>query len=232
MALFGGSAVVRADDGFRLLQIDGRDVKWGEPTLGKGATITYAVIGGPNTIRGNVNCVHVAGIGPILQHSQVTRRDFDRELSGALAMWQTVAKVRFRPVKQAAAANIVFASEVEPDGIAFADVAFDVSKQGTVNRLKKGIVCLNPSVRWSSERSDSGEAAGAGTYRLRYTLAHEIGHVLGLDHPGPQGELMSFEYGSKLDGLKQGDIAGIGVLYGRRSQIPVLALNNKADSVR
>lgn len=232
-AICACSTLARAGDGFRLLQIDGRAVKWGEPLLGKGATITYAVISGPNAIRGSVNCIRVAGIEPLLLRSQVTRRDFDRELAGALAMWQSVANVRFHPVRRAETANIVFASEAEPDGIAFADVAFDAAQEGTVSRLKKGIVCLNPSVRWSSERSESDHAGGAnGTYRLRYTLAHEIGHVLGLDHPGPEGELMSFEYGSKFDGLKQGDIAGIGVLYGRRSQIPVLALNNKAVPVR
>jgi hypothetical protein len=43
---------------------------------------------------------------------------------------------------------------------------------------------------------------------------------------------MSFEYGQKLDGLGKGDIAGITTLYGRRSAIPVLALNGKSTADR
>lgn len=229
--LCAGSVIARADDGFRLLQIDGHDLKWGEPVLGKGATITYAVVNGSSAIRGNVNCLHVGAIEPLLTRSKVTRQAFDRELKGALAMWQSVANVQFRSTKQPRAADIVFASEIASQGIAYADVAFDAKEPGTVSRLKKGIVCLNPNVRWTAGHSDSHSGVSE-EYRLRYTLAHEIGHVLGLDHPGPEGELMSFEYGSKFDGLKQGDIAGIGMLYGRRSHPPVLALNIKTASVR
>ena len=232
-AMCAGSSIACADDGFRLLQIDGHELKWGEPVLGKGATITYAVIAGSSAIRGNINCLHVGGIEPLLTRSQITPQAFDRELKGALAMWQSAANVEFRPTKRPAAANIVFASEIAPEGIAYADVAFDLAKKGIVSRLKKGIVCLNPNIRWTAVQSDSNDAARATEeYRLRYTLAHELGHVLGLDHPGPEGELMSFEYGSKFNGLKQGDIAGIGTLYGRRSQVPVLALNSKTASVR
>ena len=233
VALCAGLATARADDGFRLLQIGGHDVKWGEPVLGKGATITYAVITGPSAIRGNINCLHVGGIEPLLSHSHVTRQSFERELTSAFAMWQSVANVRFHAVRRASAANIVIGSELEPDGIAYADVAFDPPKRGNVSRLRKGIVCLNPSIRWLGQRFDPSEVGSVGgEYRLQYTLAHEIGHVLGLDHPGPQGELMSFEYANKLDGLKQGDVAGIGVLYGKRSTVPVLALNSKSASVR
>lgn len=233
-AVCAGSAAARADDGFRLLQIDGHDLKWGEPVLGKGATITYAMVTGSTTIKGKINCLRVGGIETLLSRSQVTRRVFTRELTQALAMWQSVANIRFRPTKRAEAANIVFASEGVPEGIAYADVAFNASKPGAaVNRLRKGIVCLNPNVRWTAGQPASiADAIVPHEYRLRYTLAHEIGHVLGLDHPGPEGELMSFEYGSQFDGLKQGDIAGIGTLYGRRSRIPVLALNSEADSVR
>ena len=66
VALCVGSAPAYSDDGFRLLQIDGRDLKWGEPVLGKGATITYAVITGPSAIRGNVNCLRVGGIESLI----------------------------------------------------------------------------------------------------------------------------------------------------------------------
>lgn len=225
----GAGSVAYADEGYRLLQIDGRDVKWGAPVLGKGASVTYAIAERPAAIKGNVNCLHVASVKRLFLHSHLTRQIFERELSGAFAMWQSVANVQFHAVTNPSVANIVIASEGVPDGIAYADVSLDASKSGDVSRLTKGIVCLNPSVQWTAKRTDSGEGE---QYRLQYTLAHEIGHVLGLDHPSPQGELMSFEYGHKFEGLKQGDIAGIGLLYGRRSPVPALALNGKTAAVR
>lgn len=230
------SAIATADSGFRLLRIDGHGVKWGEPTLGKGATITYAVVAGSSAISGTVNCLRIAGIGWLLERSHVTRKLFDRELAGALAMWQASADLRFVPVRSTRDADIVFSAEADAAGIAFADVAFEQSATRTVSRLKRGIVCLNPDIAWTAthEPGDGsiGGAGDHGVYRLRYTLAHEIGHVLGLDHPGPEGELMSFEYGQSRDGLAQGDIAGITLLYGRRSGVPVLALNGKSAAAR
>ncbi|HLJ52684.1 MAG TPA: matrixin family metalloprotease [Rhizomicrobium sp.] len=233
-ALSACALAARADDAFRLLQIDGHVVKWGAPVLGQGATVTYAVIDGPSEIAGNVNCLRIKGIATLLAGSRVTRLSFERELSAALAMWQAAANIRFAPARRALTANIVFAAEAMPDGIAYADVAL-ATGQRDVKSLKRGIVCLNPQIHWRAARkSQTGAAdASAAAVDLRYTLAHEIGHVLGLDHPGPEGELMSFEYGShNIDSLRPGDIAGIATLYGRRGDVPVLALNNRLPSVR
>jgi hypothetical protein len=229
-AAFSACALAaHADDAFRLLQIDGHNVKWGAPVLGQGATVSYAVINGTSKITGTVNCLHVTGIEGLLTRSHVTRRSFDRELSLALAMWQSAANIRFVPAKRASAANVVFTAEAMPDGIAYADVALGVGERG-VSSLRRAIVCLNPQIRWrATTKSTNAPDEGVD---LRYTLAHEIGHVLGLDHPGPEGELMSFEYGSHVDALGPGDVAGIATLYGRRSEVPVLALNSRPSSDR
>ncbi|HVE04861.1 MAG TPA: matrixin family metalloprotease [Rhizomicrobium sp.] len=220
----------RADDAFRLLQIDGRSVKWGAPVLGQGATISYAVINGPSNITGNVNCLRITGIKPLLAHSQMTRRVFDHEVAAALALWQSAANLRFVAAKRVAKADIVFSAEAQPDGIGYADVTLAGSGERNVSRLKRGIVCLNPEIQWKSNASGAHDSDSG--VQLRYALAHEIGHVLGLDHPGPEGELMSFEYGSRFDGLKPGDIAGIAALYGRRNPVPVLALASRSPTVR
>jgi len=232
-ALLACIAAARADDAFRLLQIDGHIVKWGTPVLGQGATISYAVINGPSKIKGSVNCLHVTGIEALLARSQLTRRSFDHELAAALTMWQSAANIRFVVAKRAAKADIVFAAEAQPDGIGYADVALAATGERNVTRLRRGIVCLNPALRWSAAPgSDAGAQESDPGLHLRYALAHEIGHVLGLDHPGPKGELMSFEYGSGFSGLKPGDMAGIAMLYGRRSPVPVLALASRSPAVR
>src|SRR6476646_331126 len=101
----------RADDAFRLLQIDGHSVKWGAPVLGQGAIISYTVIKGPSKITGNVNCRSITGIETLLAHSQMTRSAFDHELAAALAMWQSAANIRFVPARHAAKADIVFSAE-------------------------------------------------------------------------------------------------------------------------
>jgi hypothetical protein len=235
-ALFAFVASANADDTFRLLQIDGHNVKWGTPVLGKAATVTYAVVSGDTKIVGNVNCLHVTGIEGLLARSHVARRLFDHELASALSLWQSAANIRFIRAKRVSAADIVFSAEVVPDGIAYADVTLAGAGEGGVSRLKRGIVCLNPDIRWNATRGEKTEFGAEGEsiegLRLGYALAHEIGHVLGLDHPGPEGELMSFEYGSHFEGLKPGDIAGIATLYGRRSSVPVLALNSRSAPVR
>jgi len=229
-----GSTIANADSDFRLLRIDGHTLKWGEPVLGRGATISYAVLDGRSALSGSINCLHVTGIAALLKRSHVTRKLFERELAGALALWQSSADLRFVRAKSVSDADIVFSAAADGGGIAFADVTFDRSDASAVSRLKRGIVCLNPDVAWSAARElgDDSATRRSATFRLGYTMAHEIGHVLGLDHPGPEGELMSFEYGQKRDGLGQGDIAGITTLYGRRSAVPELALNSKSGPVR
>ena len=228
------STIANADSDFRLLRIDGHTVKWGEPVLGRGATISYAVLDGRSALSGSVNCLRATGIAALLKRSHVTRKRFERELADALALWQSSADLRFVRAKSVRDADIVFGADADAGGIAFADVTFDRSEVSAISRLKRGIVCLNPDVAWSASH-DLGDDSAPGrsaTYRLGYTLAHEIGHVLGLDHPGPEGELMSFEYGQKRNGLGQGDIAGITTLYGRQSAVPELALNSKSGPVR
>jgi predicted Zn-dependent protease len=211
-------------------------VKWGAPILGQGATVSYAVARGDSKIAGNINCLQVTGIEGLLARSHVARQQFDRELAEALSMWQAAANIRFVRAKRMSTADILISAQAVPEGIAYADVTLDGVVERGVSRVKRGLVCLNPDIRWSTARSQTSESGAEAEsregVRLRYALAHEIGHVLGLDHPGPEGELMSFEYGSHFEGLKPGDIAGITTLYGRRSSVPGLALNSRSTPVR
>ena len=73
--------------------------------------------------------------------------------------------------------------------------------------LARATVCLNPTLAWSTD-------GRSGALDLGTVLAHEIGHVIGLDHPGPIGALMGYRDQGDVDRLMAGDIAGSVALYG------------------
>jgi len=217
----------QAGDGYRLLRVDGHDVKWGDPLPDKGATITYTVASGQTAATGIENCRVTTGVDGLLVRSHITLKQFDDALAAALGMWEKAANVRFVRVPGGKTVDVVVAAEAVPDGIAYSDVTPVMSETGSFDQIKKGVVCLNPSLQWTAD--NAGPTGGKRTYKLRYVLAHEFGHVLGLDHPSPTGELMSFEYNDALDTLQPGDIAGLVALYGKPQPAePTIALNRAA----
>jgi len=222
------NVAARGDDGYRLLQIDGRNVKWGVAGPGTGASITYAVATVLDGDAGITNCRAVTGIGALLEHSGLTAGAFGEALNSALAMWEKAGNLHFVPTPSAAEAELLIGSETAADGIAYADVTPVSSDTQGFSRIAKGVVCLNPQRRWVAGSSSAVSVTDRKSYDLAYVLAHEIGHVLGLDHPGPKGELMSFEYSGGIHALQAGDVAGIVALYGPsldRGPAPVVARN-------
>lgn len=192
------------DDGYRLLELDGHLVKWGTPEMGKGAIVTWRIAFAHAPAAGRENCRRTAGLDELLARSHLTREDVLRAANAAFAMWSKAANIRFVPAGTNQPADITLAAEGEPDGVAYSDVTS--SEGGQVASLSRSLVCLNPEAHWTT--------APTGTYRLTYVLAHEIGHAIGLDHPGPNGTLMSFEYDPARQELTPGDIAGAAFLYG------------------
>jgi hypothetical protein len=83
-----------------------------------------------------------------------------------------------------------------------------------VKPISRALICLNPLKRWKI-----GFDGDLGVYDLRYTLAHEIGHTIGLDHPDGGTQIMGYRYLEQFRELQPGDIAGAVRLYGRR-QLP------------
>ena len=205
-----------ASDEFLLLRLDGAYVKWGAPRLGTPAQVRYAFISGPMQFPGAINCDSMVPIGPLLDASRIGRERFHQEVAAAFGLWEAVAGVRFLESTDTRAADILIGAQASPRGFAFTNVDHDrtsltpVSANSVqVRRIQKSLICLNPAKLWKTAFDGNPDI-----YDIRYTIAHEVGHAIGLDHPSPSGELMSFRYTEDFRALQPGDVAGAVALYG------------------
>jgi len=140
----------------------------------------------------------------------------------ALQSWNpSMARVQFAYVNNSGAAksktngknNVFFAANVF--GTAFGDgvLAVTVGRTQASGPVEMDVV-VNNRESWDSYR---------GSYQvtktdLRRVLAHEFGHVLGLDHPDEHGQWMTAlmnSYVSDVDTVQQDDKDGVSVRYGR-----------------
>jgi hypothetical protein len=196
---------------YRLLVLDGHRVKWGHPTAGTGATVRYAFVDKPVRFEGAINCGEMVPIGRMLAASEIAPSLFSGEVAAAFALWQASADISFRETSDPAASEILIGAQAKPRGWAYANVSYQPGDGKGTRTILKALICLNPDRPWKV-----GFGGNITAYDLRYTIAHEIGHAIGLDHPGPSGQVMSFVYGERFRGLQEGDIGGVVALYGKR----------------
>jgi hypothetical protein len=213
-----------AADGYLLLRLDGHYVKWGSPTFGTRAALRYAFALKPMRTDGAINCSSMVPVEPLLQASAISADAFEHEVAAAFALWEEATNVSFTRTDDPARADILIGAEGNPTGYAFTNVEYQHDGAGPVRRIAKSMICLNPTRRWKV-----GFDGNLDAYDIRYTMAHEIGHAIGLDHPSPSGELMSFRYGEGFRALQPGDVAGAVALYGPRGA-PVVASAPKAGA--
>jgi hypothetical protein len=201
----------------RLLVLDGDTVKWGAPVLGTGATVTYALVSSPTEFPDARNCRSVVPLSGLLAANDLSALQLAGEVNAAFDAWSSSANIVFVPADPATA-DILIGAQADPYGRAFTNVAHAVPSGDGTAQIARSVICLNPVQKWKI-----GFDGDLDVYDLRYTLEHEIGHAIGLDHPGVAGVLMDFRYREKFSGPQPGDIAGVLALYGAKGATPPVA---------
>jgi hypothetical protein len=212
------SAGADAPSLFRPLILDGHQLKWGQPKLGSGARVSYAIVTGERHFPGARNCAGIKPVDTILTSNRIAASTFREELAQAFAAWQTEAGITFEQ-SDPESADILIGAQIMPRGRAFTNVSYnEEATTPGVRSLTKALICLNPSERWKI-----GFDGNLDVYDLRYTLMHEIGHAIGLNHPEVQRVLMHFSYHEKFRSLQEGDMQGAIAVYGPAAPAPMLA---------
>ncbi|WP_119269413.1 matrixin family metalloprotease [Taklimakanibacter deserti] len=224
------NTMCQADD-HRLLVLEGSWVKWGKPQWGSGAIVSFAFASHPQTSPSARNCSSLLPFDELVRRTGLPQRQVWSEAAMAFASWAQVTGLTFVETKDPARADIVIGAQGNPTGRAFTNVELDAGPvaqtaatergfaisaeppRGTgpqgLRSIRKALICFNPLTRWKI-----GFDGKLDVYDLRYTLTHEIGHAIGLDHPGVAGALMDFRYDEKHKSLTKGDVEAAQRLYG------------------
>jgi hypothetical protein len=202
---------------FRVLKLQGHQVRWRPPAEGSPRVITYRLVTESMAFPGARNCRGLTRLDGLAARSTVPVTAIKGEVEAAFAMWAAAANVRFEEAARGAPADILIGAQAEPEGWAFADVFFDAASADAVKPISQALICLNPGKKWKV-----GFDGDLKSYDLRYTLAHEIGHAIGLDHPAGGNQIMGYRYEERFRSLQPGDIRGAVLLYGAPSPSTVL----------
>ena len=220
---FWGAA--SADDiaGFKILKLEGNNVHWRPAIQGQRPVVSYSLVDDNAEFPNARNCRKLTSLEGTLDNSEIAPSLAREEITAAFAMWEAVSNIAFREAPSADKADILIGAQVDPEGWAFADVFYDVSSPDAVKPISKALICLNPTKRWKI-----GFDGDFKVYDLRYTIAHEIGHAIGLDHPNGAGQIMGYRYEERFRALQPGDIAGAVLLYGARLPEAVIVANDQS----
>ena len=81
---------------YRLLELNGNFVKWGKPTLGQGAVITWALLEKATHYPDALNCRSMVPLAPRLAEGQAKAGVAVAQLRRAFDSWSAAANISFR----------------------------------------------------------------------------------------------------------------------------------------
>jgi hypothetical protein len=203
--------------GYKVLRLEGNPVHWKRAADGQRPLLSYGLVGEDTEFPRARNCRKLTPIERLLAGSGIETDAARREIEAAFRMWEEVSDISFREAASPEQADILIGAQADPEGWAFADVFYDVSSPDAVKPISRSLICLNPTKRWKI-----GFDGDFKVYDLRYTIAHEIGHAIGLDHPAGGGQIMAYRYEESFRALQPGDVAGAVLLYGARQPAPAV----------
>jgi len=176
--------------------------KWGSPTLGTGATVTYSFMsGGQHCYEPTTTCTNLDSFMPTGYESEIER---------ALDAWASVADLTFIERSDDGAdagaptssGDIRFAGHIIPDT--------DDGGNVLAHAYSPGRASISGDVHFDQTDNWTIDTSGISIF---WVALHEIGHSLGLGH-STDDTIMGELYNPSLMALTPDDIAGIQYLYG------------------
>lgn len=217
--LSANDANKNGNEEYRLLELGGRKVRWALPADGLPPTLRYSFLTQAQQFPGARNCDSMLPPEAALEPSHIAAADFRREVRAAFSTWEAAAHIKFVETTSVRDADILIGADAKARGRAFTNVALRDPPTGEqpagIGSIRQSLICLNPRRPWKI-----GFDGNLDVYDVRFTVTHEIGHAIGLDHPSPAGQLMSFRYAEQGRGLQPGDVAGAVALYGAHGSAP------------
>lgn len=196
-------STVASEAEYRLLELDGYNVKWGEQRLGVGTRISYAFANQNMLFDKARNCGVLAPMEALLKPN-LSMEMLAHETVAAFQVWEHAAGLSFHQMDDATDADIALGTQGQPSGRAFANISYASDQQDEIPSIDKALMCLNPEHQWKV-----GFDGDENVYDIRYTLIHQIGHAIGLDHPGPSGQVMGFRYTEAFNNFQPGELRSV-----------------------
>jgi len=204
----GPSVGAEGNEMFQRLIIHGGPVRW-QPDSDMVPVVTYALASSEISRPQAINCQKLRGPADLLRSSEISLTDFKRALRNAFDRWERVSGIVFAEAQPGRQAQILIGEQSDPKGFAYTDLTLGSGGGGESRAILGASICLNPLRKWKR-----GFDGNLSNYDLEYTLTHEIGHAIGLDHPSPRGHWMSFSYSETETELTAGDVGGAVAIYG------------------
>jgi hypothetical protein len=186
--------------------------KWGNPTPGTGATITWSLMPTGTSCAAEFAGCTITALADFMPAGYLA------QIQAAFDAWSAVADLTFIQVADDGAA---FDAPTTSGSIRLGGHSFD----GVFGILAH---CFYPPVNGDTAAGDC-HFDTAETWKIDFSdpgisifqvTAHELGHGLGLDHTSVPDSLMNAFYSEAFVGPQADDIAGMQYLYGAPASVP------------
>jgi len=171
-------------------------LKWGEGELGTPAVVTYGFVTEPTVFDGNVgevarcrNLVPLAGSLP-----GITQEELDATAAYAFGEWSALSGMEFKRAAPGERPQVLLGAQTKPSGVAWTNLRAKSSAGRGFHRITAGAICFSPRPKmngWPKARvwriAKNGEVLEPEE-DFAYGLVHEVGHVVGVDHPDLKAE--------------------------------------------